>query len=176
MDKEEAEKFCMENCADIPKFMREFMHVWARLCSGTAINHHQVGLLFFINEKQRCKMSDLAAELALTPAAITQIVDPLVDQGYLERTRDKNDRRVVLVTLTEKAHEVLRLIKGRRTILMRELFSSLTQDEASTLVSLIQRLKNSLESLDINAVLDDPKAYETHNWRSEFANKTIIKK
>lgn len=48
--------------------------------------------------------SELSTELQITPAGVTHLVNPLEEAGYIQRTKDPNDRRVVLVGLTEKGH------------------------------------------------------------------------
>ena len=46
--------------------------------------------------------SELSSELQITPAGVTHLLNPLEDSGYIQRTKDPNDRRVVLVGLTDK--------------------------------------------------------------------------
>ena len=49
--------------------------------------------------------SELSSELQITPAGVTHLLNPLEDAGYIQRMKDPNDRRVVLVGLTEKGHQ-----------------------------------------------------------------------
>jgi DNA-binding MarR family transcriptional regulator len=53
-------------------------------------------------------MGDLAARVMLSPSGLTRAVDRLVRQGMVKRTRSIDDRRVMLVTLTEKGRRVVR--------------------------------------------------------------------
>ncbi|MEV6973908.1 MarR family transcriptional regulator [Kitasatospora sp. NPDC093806] len=50
-------------------------------------------------------VSRLAAGTETTPAAATQLVNGLVDAGYVTRERTADDRRSVLVTLTPAGRE-----------------------------------------------------------------------
>jgi DNA-binding MarR family transcriptional regulator len=47
----------------------------------------------------------LAQTVALTPAAITSLVDRLEKKGFLKRTRDEKDRRKVMVAATKKGRK-----------------------------------------------------------------------
>jgi len=50
---------------------------------------------------------DLASELGVTKQAVSQLVDILVNQGYLERGPDPDDRRRVALKLTERGERVV---------------------------------------------------------------------
>lgn len=46
---------------------------------------------------------EIAAEIGLTPAAVTSLIDRLEARGYVERRRSDTDRRQVLVAQSEAA-------------------------------------------------------------------------
>jgi DNA-binding MarR family transcriptional regulator/catechol 2,3-dioxygenase-like lactoylglutathione lyase family enzyme len=50
---------------------------------------------------------DLTSELGVTKQAVSQVVDILVNQGYLERGPDPDDRRRVALKLTERGAQVV---------------------------------------------------------------------
>src|SRR6266568_1889637 len=50
--------------------------------------------------------SKLAACADVTPTTVTQMVDPMVEHGLVERIRSEEDRRVVFVRLTAYGREV----------------------------------------------------------------------
>ena len=54
-------------------------------------------LLMFLHECGRLRSSELAQRLAVTPRAVTALVDGLVDSGYVERRPDSSDRRATFV-------------------------------------------------------------------------------
>jgi len=47
-------------------------------------------------------MSDTAKDLRITSGTLTTAVDNLIRKGYVERKRSVEDRRVVIIKLTEK--------------------------------------------------------------------------
>jgi DNA-binding MarR family transcriptional regulator len=49
---------------------------------------------------------DLAGELGVTKQAVSQVVDILVNRGYLERSPDPDDRRRIALELTEQGQGV----------------------------------------------------------------------
>jgi DNA-binding MarR family transcriptional regulator len=48
----------------------------------------------------------LASRLGVTPAAVSLLVDRMVDHGWVERERDEEDRRVVWARLTPMAQSM----------------------------------------------------------------------
>src|ERR1700685_2955776 len=51
--------------------------------------------------------SAIATETALTPAAVTSLIDRLESRGLIRRGDDPGDRRKVLVTATGKTHQLI---------------------------------------------------------------------
>ncbi|WP_161956835.1 MarR family winged helix-turn-helix transcriptional regulator [Sphingosinithalassobacter portus] len=47
-------------------------------------------------------ISTLVKELGVSKQAVGQLVDTLVTRGYLQRTPDDNDRRQLIITLTQR--------------------------------------------------------------------------
>jgi DNA-binding MarR family transcriptional regulator len=60
-----------------------------------------------------CKMSELAGLIFMSPAVMTSIVDRLVNLGMMKRNFDDRDRRVVLLTITERGESALSRIYER---------------------------------------------------------------
>jgi len=55
-----------------------------------------------VGENSMCNISELAKRMEVTKAAISQTIRKLQKKGYLRKLRDENNRREVLVVLTEK--------------------------------------------------------------------------
>ncbi len=87
------------------------------------------------------RVSELAQALQLTPAAITQLVAELERRGYVQRARDRDDRRVVLVSLTPQGEEVLAGHRRRRRAEMQALVEALAPQDREALLRILQRLR-----------------------------------
>ena len=55
-----------------------------------------------IGEKEERTMSEIANDLSITVGTLTTAINKLIKKGYVERRRIEEDRRIVLVKLTEK--------------------------------------------------------------------------
>ena len=58
-----------------------------------------------IDVREPRNMTSVARSLKVTTGTLTISVNGLVKKGYVERTRSEEDRRVVLVSLTEKGRK-----------------------------------------------------------------------
>jgi DNA-binding MarR family transcriptional regulator len=74
--------------------------VGERLDIVTAERH----CLGFLHEGPR-PAGEIAAEIGLTPAAVTSLIDRLEARGFVERRRSETDRRQVLVAMTDAARK-----------------------------------------------------------------------
>src|SRR5712691_7804803 len=74
------------------------------------LNRGEVGVLAalrFAGPKQQLSPTSLFKGLMLSSAGITSRLDRLERRGYVKRTRHPNDRRGVIVELTEAGRQVL---------------------------------------------------------------------
>ncbi len=78
----------------------------SHISSGTAsfsITEHY--LIEFLGKESFASMSKLSRMFHVAPTTMTSIVDRLIQRGYLKRRRAQQDRRKVLVTLSEKGEQ-----------------------------------------------------------------------
>jgi DNA-binding MarR family transcriptional regulator len=83
--------------------MRYQREPWQRLTVPLA----QLKSLFLIKMKDSMNVRDLASDLGVTPGNVTSIIDRLVGQGLVERRESPDDRRIVLMQLTEKGQKII---------------------------------------------------------------------
>jgi DNA-binding MarR family transcriptional regulator len=74
-------------------------------------------------------LGQLIKELRISKQAAGQLVDTLVTRGYLERSPDKEDRRKLTVTLTERGKAAAATQKAAREKIDAELLASVGQDD-----------------------------------------------
>ncbi len=67
----------------------------------------QVRLLYSVRARGTSRIGEIATTLGLSAPSATSLVDRLVRRGLLARQDDLNDRRWVLVSLTQRGLDVL---------------------------------------------------------------------
>ncbi len=93
--------------------------------------------------KGAASVSELAEVKQISPSAISQAVDLLVEKGLLARAQDQNDRRRVRLTLTEHGAELLGSIFQQNRAWMMEKLAALSADDLVTLERGLALLKAS---------------------------------
>ncbi|HTX87054.1 MAG TPA: MarR family transcriptional regulator [Candidatus Nanoarchaeia archaeon] len=69
-----------------------------------------MALLFlkFVAEKKNPTMKELADQFSITPPSVTGLIDSLVAERYLLRDFDRDDRRLIRLSITEKGRQTLK--------------------------------------------------------------------
>jgi len=87
-------------------FMRNSMRNCLLFAREKGVSMPQIGALFRIRRGD-CSVSDISGELNITNAAASQMLETLVQQEFIRRTEDPNDRRAKKLVLTEKGRKLL---------------------------------------------------------------------
>ena len=70
--------------------------------SGRRISAHQASILSHLDDVDPTRVTDLAEHMGVTPSTMSLAIKRLVNQGYVERSNDPGDGRVVRLLLTEE--------------------------------------------------------------------------
>lgn len=82
-------------------------------------------------------VTELSNLLQITPSGITHLINPLEDKGYIQRLEDSNDRRVVLIGLTDLGRETAKLLIAEIHKKLKGLVNHLGEEDSSTLIRLM---------------------------------------
>ena len=95
----------------------------------------------------------LSRRLYVTPSNITGVIDRLERKGLVERIRKEGDRRIALITLTEKGDE---LSKSLPDPIEKKLISELGDLEPEHVELLSMAMNQILNLMDARGVEDAP--------------------
>ena len=85
-------------------------------------------------------MSSVAKALSVTTGTLTISVNSLVKKGFVERVRSEQDRRVVLVSLTEKGRQIYERHQRFHDELVQGIVSQLDEQEKVLLERILSNL------------------------------------
>jgi DNA-binding MarR family transcriptional regulator len=111
----------------------------------TELTFHQIMLLMELQRSGTCNMSELSKRLRVTQGVATRMVDRLLEKDMVERERHRDDRRVVLVSPTEKGSRVVRDIEMLNREKMVELFRTVSEKERADLLALLKEIEKRFE-------------------------------
>jgi DNA-binding MarR family transcriptional regulator len=117
---------------------------------GPLLSPPQLHLLFEIagRKEEGISVKELAERSSVTPGAITQFVDTLVERGLVAREGDPSDRRIVRLKLTELAKNQFEKFRRVQLASMYKIFDVLDDDEIKQLIKLFTRLDTCHEMKD----------------------------
>ena len=92
-----------------------------------------------------CRMGPLAAAAMQSAASMTGIVDRLLERGMVERERHPEDRRAVVVRLTDKGRELLAEVKESRRQQGLLLLASLAPEDRQRMREVLVRMVETME-------------------------------
>ena len=111
---------------------------------GIGLRHAQGMILYQLWHRDGIAQNVLAQALHITPPTATNTLQRMEHNGWIERRRDAEDQRIVLVYLTEKAKALRAEARASFQELDRELDSILTDDERNTLMALLFKIHGRL--------------------------------
>ena len=107
----------------------------------------QLQALFILNVNHPLLMSVLAHKLAVSTQQLTKIADALVAAGYVTRTGDEKNRRIILLNLTPEGRTLVSCLQDEVTERMLPQFSRLSAREVGQFSQALDTLRPLLEKL-----------------------------
>lgn len=104
-------------------------------------------VIFYLTQKGPSPVSAIGKELCISKSNMTPIIDKLLEDGYVNRYEDTNDRRIIRIELTEKACQVFKLKKEYAIDSLNERFSTLENEEIDSLDELLCEFNRIISKL-----------------------------
>jgi DNA-binding MarR family transcriptional regulator len=110
---------------------------------GLGITHGR--MLVILGQCGALKASSLAEQLGITSGGVTGIADRLIELGYIERERGEQDRRVVMLKITDEGKKMVELIDQVRDKMMVRLFDGMTLEDMQQSLRIFQIMEKNME-------------------------------
>jgi DNA-binding MarR family transcriptional regulator len=130
-------------------FMHRSMRGWSLFAKSTGLSMPQFSLLMQLHHKGACGMSEVSERFEITPAAASQLVDKLVQGGFIVREEDPSDRRAKFLNLTDKGRNLVQQGIEERYRWVDQIAKKLTVDERAQIseaLDIMTRVANELEA------------------------------
>ncbi len=129
-------------------FMHRSMRGWNHFAKSTGLSMPQFSILMQLHYKGPCGMSEISERFDVTAAAASQLVDKLVQAGYIERTEDPSDRRAKLLKLSTKGAKLVDDGIQERYRWMDDLASKLSTADQTKISEALSMLTEEARKLD----------------------------
>ncbi|HCM88495.1 MULTISPECIES: MarR family transcriptional regulator [Vagococcus] len=121
------------------------MHHLAHYIGGRQGEMQDLGRsLNFIRKNKRVTSKNLANYYQIKSSSVTVKVNKMIEQGYIDKTRDTEDLRVYYLMLTKKGEEKCHEINESTQLLIKDLFDDLTTNQKLVLLDELQTIEGKL--------------------------------
>jgi DNA-binding MarR family transcriptional regulator len=109
------------------------------------ISRQQFDVLCIIYEKGQITMGELCKEISSACSTATDLADKLEKAGYVERLREKRDRRVVRLNILPKGEKLIKSVIERRAEKLGLILETFEEEERMKIISFLETLTDKLE-------------------------------
>ena len=127
------------------KLFNEIMHIEEKAIITEEfkdISNNDMHIIEAIGKEEPKNMSTIAKSLSVTVGTLTIAINNLVKKGYVSRVRSEEDRRVVLISLSEKGDKAYDHHKRFHEEMVEATLEGLNKSETEVLVRALQNLSN----------------------------------
>jgi len=134
----------------VPRRLRHVIVRGLKKPSDTHLNRTQFMTVMLLKENGTVPMHFLGSIIGMEKGSLTQVVDKLVDLGMVERNRDPEDRRLVLVQLSPEGRRFADEMQGNFNAHLRQVLEALDEDEVKDLIESLKSIQKIVEKIEEN--------------------------
>ena len=109
------------------------------------ISMAQLHILYTLQGSGEMPMSRLAEVLHVSLSSATGLIDRIEERGFVERTRVPEDRRIVLIRVTDAGRRMLEEVDAVSSDLLRSVFGRIGRSQLGAVGRAIAELRGALE-------------------------------
>ncbi len=110
----------------------------------TGVQSRVIGFIYHESYKRDIFQKDIEEELDIRRSSVTSVLQLMDKNGYIKRLSVSEDARLKKIILTEKGIEIQKNVHDFILKFERSLSDELSDDEANTLINLIDRLSEKI--------------------------------
>lgn len=131
---------------------RKIWHGMSRLYNAEANRYGltmSAGFLLLNISKKGTPSTKLGPLMGMEPRSLTRTLKMLHDKGWIKKESDPQDKRVVLIYLTEEGLEKRKVAKEFVIRLNEQIMIGINQKELETFINVCNQVESNLERKDI---------------------------
>lgn len=135
-------------CDRLDELQRQFIRRMHLELAGTldeGLTGEQFMLMHIINDRGRMTVSEVAEELCVSLSAVTARVDRLCRTGMVVRNRSAEDRRVVLLDLTDEGRSVVDVCLSKRRKLIQRYMGQLDEIDLIHMIEIYGKILSIMQ-------------------------------
>lgn len=125
------------------KLFNDILHIEEESLKNDEFNNlsiTEIHIIEAIGIGKARNMSSVARDLDITIGTLTIAINNLVRKGYVHRERSEEDRRIVLISLTEKGEKAYKHHEEFHKEMIETTISKLNDEEMKVLISALENI------------------------------------
>ncbi|WP_434512239.1 MarR family winged helix-turn-helix transcriptional regulator [Desulfitobacterium sp. AusDCA] len=111
------------------------------------MSFHQYYFLKYLERKKACTPSEIADQFGITLGAVSGFIDRIYKLNLITRIRSEEDRRQVIIRLSEEGKNQLKIFEKRSVEINRQILEKLGQEEIEVLNQHLARFRQVLDEI-----------------------------
>ncbi|WP_051621150.1 MarR family winged helix-turn-helix transcriptional regulator [Paenibacillus sp. UNC451MF] len=124
--------------------IRKYVAERDKVIIGDTVTLQQLHVLTRLKQEGPMKAGRLSKGLQFSAGAMTAVCDKLVKGNYINRIRPQNDKRIMLLSITDKGERLLKEAASLQRAHLKLLFDGFSEKEMQMLYSFSHRLHHNL--------------------------------
>lgn len=133
-------------------FMHRSMRGWGLFAKSTGLSMPQFSVMMQLHHRGNCAIGDISERFDITNAAASQLVDKLVQSGFIKREEDPQDRRAKMLNLTDKGKGLIQRGIEERYSWVDQLAGKLTTEERAKVTDALNIMTRAAQELETEQV------------------------
>jgi DNA-binding MarR family transcriptional regulator len=140
---------CANRVMDAIPLVMRFIRADMRENSAACLSIPQLRALAFLKRNPGASLSDLAEHLGVTCATASTTTERLVQRDFIQRTDHPQERRRVVLNLTDEGKQHLEQTQSQTRTHIADLLEGLTAEQISQIEEGLTLLKNVFEKSEV---------------------------
>lgn len=133
---------------DIQVLKKAMDNLFYKVSKRTALAVNEIRLLLFLHQNKELDIaSEIVENLMISKSHVSYTVEKLKNKGYIIKVQDEKDKKKFHLKLTEKADNILKIIKSEQNKLNDISFKDITENEKKQFIQTFNKILNNTKNL-----------------------------
>ena len=133
---------------DIQVLKKAMDNLFYKVSKKTDLAVNEIRLLLFSHQNKELDIaSEIVENLMISKSHVSYTVEKLKNKGYIIKVQDEKDKKKFHLKLTEKADNILKIIKSEQNKLNDISFKDITENEKKQFIQTFNKILNNTKNL-----------------------------
>ena len=133
---------------DIQVLKKAMDNLFYKVSKKTDLPVNEIRLLLFLHQNKELDIaSEIVENLMISKSHVSYTVEKLKNKGYIIKVQDEKDKKKFHLKLTEKADNILKIIKSEQNKLNDISFKDITENEKKQFIQTFNKILNNTKNL-----------------------------